>query len=418
VATVTPVLWRHKANARGHHPLWLRFGDGSRTLYASLGVYLHPRFWNENAARVRKTYELHEEVNQLIEARLADAERARLRLLTAREVVTAEGLKEAVFGRGHSGCLLDYARAFLDAVERQGNVQRARKERAVLAKLEEFAGSPLPFRRLTPAFLDRWTSWLLAEKKNKASTVAAGITVLRLHFNRAVRHGIVSAADSPFPNYKPPRIQKPERTKLTAEQVAAIERLDLGPGGPTGSGVAKVRDWFMFSLYAQGMRFSDVLQLRRRNVGRDEQEGGAVYRVRYRMGKTGKPSAVLLVPQALALIEPYLQREGAPDAYLFDALDRYDTSTPAGLLQALSSRNAYANKVLRQIAERAGVDVPVSMHVARHTFADLARKGGWSVYDISKGLGHGGLAVTTGYLAGFDAEALDERMRGLFTRGG
>jgi integrase len=129
--------------------------------------------------------------------------------------------------------------------------------------------------------------------------------------------------------------------------VAAIEGLDLGPRGPNGSAVAKVRDWFLFSLYAQGMRFSDVMQLRRKNVTREEDgdaagygEGRAVYRVRYRMGKTGKLNAVLLVPQALAIIEPYLQRIDDPEAYLFDALDRYDTSTPKGLHDALSSRNA------------------------------------------------------------------------------
>ena len=363
---------------------------------------------------MRKTHPHADDVNGLIETRLADAERERLRLLTAREVVTAEALKNAVLGRGHTEDFLGFARSFLEDVEKRGEVRRSRKERAVLAKLEEFGGSPLPFRRLTVAFLDRWTAWLMAEKKNKASTVAAAITVVRLHYNRAVRHGVVAAADSPFPVYKPPKPAKPERTKLTAAQVASIEGLDLGQAGPNGSGKAKVRDWFLFSLYTQGMRFADVMQLRRRNVTREEEGDGTVYRVTYRMGKTTKTNSVLLVPQSLAIIEPYLQRGGGPDEYLFDALDGYDTATAKGLTNALSSRNAYANKLLRQIAKRAGIGAPVSFHCARHTFADLARKGGWSVYDVSRALRHSDLRITDGYLAGFDADALDERMRGLF----
>ena len=433
MATVRPVLWTHKTSPRGHHPVRLRFADASRSLYHSVGVYLHPRHWNEKAERVRKTHDLHEEINELIETKLNAAERERLRLLKTGEHPTAEALKAAVVGKGHTDCFLAYAEEFLDGVERQGNVQRGRKERAVLGKLEAFAGRPLPFRRLTPAMLDRWTLWLMTEKKNKASTVAAGISVLRLHYRRAVRHGIVNAADSPFTRYRPPKIARPERAKLSAAQVAAIEALDLGPAGPEGSGLAKVRDWFLFSLYAQGMRFSDVVQLRRSDVVRaeappeagedDDGEPVVVYRVRYRMGKTQKTNDVLLVPQALAVLGPYLDRdvpglgadgEGGVDPYLFDALDRYDTTTPEGLHKALSSRNAYANKLLREIAARAGIDAKVSFHVARHSFADLARKGGWSVYDVSRALRHSSLSITDGYLAGFDAEALDERMRGLF----
>lgn len=424
MATVRPVLWTHKTSPKGHHPIRLRFSDASRTLYHSVGVYVHKRHWNEKAERVRKTHDLHEDINQLIEARLNDAERERLRLLTRNEIPTAEALKSAVVGKGKTDDFLAFAEEFIATVERQGNIQRARRERAVLAKMEAFAGRPFPFGRLTPAFLDRWTAWLITEKKNKASTVAAAITVLRLHHKRAIRHGVVSASDSPFPSYRAPKIQKTERTKLTVQQVAAIENLDLGGRGPKGPGRAKVRDWFMLSLYTMGTRFSDLLQLQRSNIvrteetveGEDGPETRAVYRLRYQMGKTGKTNDVLLVPQALTIIESYLLREGEPDGYIFDALDGYDTTTAKGLHKALSSRNAYANKELRKIAKKAGITVPVSMHVARHTFADLARRNGWSLYDVSRALKHSDLRRTDGYLSSFDTEALDARMRGLFSK--
>lgn len=102
MATVRPVLWTHKTSQRGHHPIRLRFADGARTLYPSLGVYVHARHWNEKAERVRKTHDLHEDINRLIEARLNEAERERLRLMTAGEVPTAEALKAAVAGKGRT----------------------------------------------------------------------------------------------------------------------------------------------------------------------------------------------------------------------------------------------------------------------------------------------------------------------------
>jgi integrase len=53
--------------------------------------------------------------------------------------------------------------------------------------------------------------------------------------------------------------------------------------------------------------------------------------------------------------------------------------------------------------------------MARHSFADRARRAGWSLHTIKDALGHATLAVTERYLAGFDAEVLDARMRELFS---
>src|SRR5690606_38443280 len=96
LAAVAPLLWPHTENAQGQRPIWLRFSDAHRTLYASLGVYVHPKDWNERKLEVRKGHEHHEKINALIAKRLAEAEDARLQLLIDREPVTAEALKAAV----------------------------------------------------------------------------------------------------------------------------------------------------------------------------------------------------------------------------------------------------------------------------------------------------------------------------------
>lgn len=62
----------------------------------------------------------------------------------------------------------------------------------------------------------------------------------------------------------------------------------------------------------------------------------------------------------------------------------------------------------------AGIQKHVTTHVARHTFADLARRKGWSVYDISKAMAHSKLRETEVYLANFDHDALDEKLAALF----
>ena len=130
-----------------------------------------------------------------------------------------------------------------------------------------------------------------------------------------------------------------------------------------------------------------------------------------------------LVPKAEAIVRAYLVGSAGdpkpPDAFVLGMLDGYDLSTPNKTWNAIGSQNALANKTLKRLAKWASTeDAPLpsnlSFHIARHSFADLARKSGWSTYDVSKALAHSSLAQTEQYLAGFDAAGLDAKMDGLF----
>lgn len=426
MAKVTPVLWPHKTNADGHHPLWLRFTDTRRTLYASLAVYIHPRLWNDRKREVRKGHPHADRINALIARRLAEAEDERLRLLTEREPVTAEALKAAVI-QAEAGpdvvCFLENARAFLAGVERRGNVSRFRKESAVLNKLAVFGARPggrLPYDTLTPIFLRSYEAHLIEKKKNKASTAQSNLNIIRSHYRRMVRDGVIPRESDPFVSYSPPKAGRVARHKLTEDELARIESLDLGGTGDGAPLIARVRDAFLFAFYAAGVRFADVAGLRVRDLTVEWEVGEERWRLSYRMSKTGKRASLRLIPQAERIARAFLVdasgRVKGPDAFLFPMLsdDRYDLSTPRGRLNAVASQNTLHNKYLKEIAKRAEVSAPLTFHVARHSFADLARRRGWDVYSISKALAHSGLAVTERYLAGSDRELVDAKMDGLF----
>lgn len=56
----------------------------------------------------------------------------------------------------------------------------------------------------------------------------------------------------------------------------------------------------------------------------------------------------------------------------------------------------------------------LSFHVARHSFANIARQKKANVYDISKALGHTSLKITETYLSKFDTTSQDETMKQVF----
>lgn len=460
MAKASAVLWKHTTDADGRHPVYLRFTDTHQTLYLSLRVAVAPGHWNarDKVRPVRKSHPHAEALNGLILARLADAEAARLRLLTAGEPETAQALKDALTPSplGDDPDFLGYVEAFLVGIEAGGNPSRADKERAVVAKLRAYlAGTPvgvglrrlgaaerervdkkaaavrLPLSKLTPAFLRAFETFLTGELGNKASTVDTNVRVIRLHVRRAIADGILGRDANPFDNYTPPKTVRTERARLTLEQVARLDVLDLGTRGPAGSLASRVRDYFLFALYAAGVRFGDLARLRVRDVQPDGKGG---YRLAYMAGKTDKHTSAPVVPTAERIVIPYLARlDGTPKApgdYLFPILVTpkggqisgrragYDLASARGILKAVSAQNVLVNKTLRRVAEQAGVTPPegatLSFHAARHSFADLARRGGWSVYDVKQALRHSSVAVTEGYLAGFDTEALDAQTRALF----
>ena len=54
------------------------------------------------------------------------------------------------------------------------------------------------------------------------------------------------------------------------------------------------------------------------------------------------------------------------------------------------------------------------MHIARHSFANIARQKKANVYDISKALGHSSLKITESYLSKFDTTSQDATMKQVF----
>ncbi|WP_176454348.1 tyrosine-type recombinase/integrase [Siphonobacter sp. BAB-5385] len=53
---------------------------------------------------------------------------------------------------------------------------------------------------------------------------------------------------------------------------------------------------------------------------------------------------------------------------------------------------------MKESVRQAGIDKPISTHVARHNFAEMTRElTGNDIYFISAGLGHSSVSITEGY---------------------
>lgn len=266
----------------------------------------------------------------------------------------------------------------------------------LIAYLAEKGKTDITFRELTPAWLKDFESFML--RKNTKNTVSKQLGYVQTIINEAIKDKLISPNNNPFQSYKF-TFDPTEREKLTEDEFKQLEELELDPSLRT----CHARDIFLFMYYTHGMRIGDALFVRVGDIYKD----GTQTRLEYTMQKTGSHKNVLLGAKAIAIVNKYIIGK-KPQEFLFPFLQLgKNYKDPEVFKEQKEAKTSIVNNNLRKIEERLGWAKRLSCHIARHTFADTARKKGVNTYNISKALGHTRLSTTEQYLKSFDQNAVD-----------
>ena len=174
-------------------------------------------------------------------------------------------------------------------------------------------------------------------------------------------------------------------------------------------------------IFASGMRISEVVSLKTRQV----EEDGKLY-IR---GKGNKERFVYLTPRSLSLLHRYLElrRQTILDAlptqfqtqkyidqfeYVFITKKNFDTlrdkieetELPTSLLHSHISENYLQGKI-KKYRLLLGISQPVSAHTLRHGFATYLAESGANPAALKVLLGHESLETTTKYVHASDSFA-------------
>ena len=123
-------------------------------------------------------------------------------------------------------------------------------------------------------------------------------------------------------------------------------------------------------------------------------------RITYRRRKTGQQLVIEWTKEMQSILDKY--PENTSD-YLLPIIKR------TGINERCTYRNTgYAiNRNLKQIAAMIGINVPITLYVARHSWASVAKAKGIPVSVISEGMGHDSETTTQIYLASLDTSVVD-----------
>jgi integrase len=352
-----------------------------------------PSVWNTKAGRAEGKSRHAADVNKVLD-RTNMMLNARLRELRSRhETVTALQVKQALQGLLSGD---EYVVRFTSEYNADFD---ARKDRArgtkyqngyALKHLREFLHrrrrlTDIPFRDLTPSFIEEYDRYLRYDLKLKPGTVIEITRHLRMMVGYAMERGIISA--DPFADYGPPRPEHPPRS------IPMHELEKMMAHGFDDRELCLARDMFVFESFT-GLCYIDAYNLTESGLAKD---ADGVWWIRTYRQKTGKPCNIPLLDLPLEII------------------DRYRGFAPAGKLLPMPEYGVYRRR-LKKIARLCGIEHNVTSHRARHTYAtEVTLSNGVPVESVKSMLGHGSISSTLIYSRVTD-EKIDRDMSALERR--
>ncbi|MFI3249050.1 MAG: site-specific integrase, partial [Rikenellaceae bacterium] len=227
----------------------------------------------------------------------------------------------------------------------------------------------------------------LKERNISMNSISFYMRILRAVYNRAVDNELI---EQRFPFKKVyTGVDKTVKRALPLKYIKKIKALDLS----LKPDLMFARDMFLFSFYTRGMSFIDMAYLREKDL----QNGIITYRRR----KTGQ--------QLHIKWEPCMQE-------IMDQYPRFDTDYLLPIIQnkSIAARAQYTNMLrlinnkLKKIGEIIGVANTLTLYVARHSWASVAKNSNIPTSVISESMGHNSEATTQIYLASLDTSIVDK----------
>lgn len=404
-ATFIYYIREDRVNRQGLCPIYLKITYERKRRYLNTGIRISPSEWNDDKQKVRRNHRTYQQLNQELEI-LTEKAQQYYRELNRDGKASAEAIKRRLMSSSKDN-FFTLAYEYIDELEANEQFWTKKQTKVAVEKMRTFHGSDdLPLNLIDVAFMEQFQNYLKTKLGNLPSTIHKNLGAVRIILDRAVKHHLLPA--NPLKNEGFSIVKKNStsvKAKLNAEQIQALDELEL----ERGSNHWHARNAFILSFYLCGMRFGDLASLRWKDV-----KGG---RLVYNMNKTGNPINVKIPEGAKRILNHYRSPDTSPKDVILPFLSDLppeEIESAATVRKKISSANAWVNSCLKDIAKEAGIDETISMHVARHSFAQYGMEKGITVYKMMMLLGHQSIKVTQDYLKTIDVKLVDETIDAMF----
>ena len=300
---------------------------------------------------------------------------------------SADNIIEKFNGQMDGQSLFGFMQGIIGQLKQLGKVRTSETYTAALASFMKFReGQDILLCEIDSDTMMLYEAWLKFNG-NCPNTTSFYMRILRAVYNRAVEKELTEQK-YPFKHVYT-GIGKTVKRALPLKSIKRIKELDL----TLKPHLDYARDMFLFSFYTRGMSFIDMAYLKKSDLNNSV--------IIYRRRKTGQQLTIKWEKCMEKIIAKY---DGCSTAqYLLPIITHPCADGRTQYRNAISRINV----ALKEVARLAGLNMPLTMHCARHCWASIAKSKNIPLSVISEGMGHDSEETTRIYLASLDTNAVD-----------
>ncbi len=398
MASSVKVTLRKKPNKEGKYPLAVRITKDRRTSYLYTGQFIDLKHWDATERIVRKSHPNAVRLNNLLLAKLWEANKKLLELQTTKDDISSEQIKKEITAPLNKTTFKELSESYLQEIKANGKLTRYASDKVRVDHVLRFAkNNYLTFKEIDEAFLRRFMSYLKVSRKLSQRSVVNNLVVIRTLYNRAIKQGMVDRKHYPFGSDKI-RIKFPETEKvgLTIKEIQEIDGLDN-----LNKQEGHARNVWLFSFYLAGMRVSDVLQIKWSDIYDD--------RLHYRMNKNDKLLSLKIPEKLLPILAHYEVDKASDTDFIFPEMKKANTESIQDVFAKTKTATKKFNNYLKSIAAKAKINKKITMHIARHSFGNIAGDK-IPIQMLQKLYRHSSITTTINYQANFMHRETDDAL--------
>ena len=316
----------------------------------------------------------------------ARLEKVVLSLETERRRFTADAVITMFHKLTKESSLFTFMHGVIAHLKQLGKVRTSETYTATLKSFVAFReNQDVPLDGISSDMMLLYEAYLKA-RGVRMNTISFYMRNLRAVYNRAVEKGMTQQ-NYPF-RHVYTGVDKTVKRAIPIKAIKALKELDLS----MKPSLDFARDMFMFSFYTRGMSFVDMAYLKKSDL----QNGILTYQRR----KTGQQLTIKWEKCMAEIIAKYPKNET-------------DFLLPIITKQG-NERRQYGNALhmvnyrLKELSTMLKLQRPLTMYVARHSWASAAKAKNVPLSVISEGMGHDSEATTQIYLASLETSVVDE----------
>ena len=299
---------------------------------------------------------------------------------------TADDIVASFQSNTEGQSLFNFMQGIIARLKQMGKIRTAENYSCTLKSFMQFRGDRDVLLPEIDSDLMQLYEAYLHGKGAVRNTSSFYMRILRAVYNRALEKELMEQRN-PF-RHVYTGVDKTVKRAVPLSAIKRMKNLDLS----LQPNLEFARDMFLFSFYTRGMSFIDMAHLKKKDL----QNGFLSYRRR----KTGQQLVIKWEKCMQEIVNKCHTWDRNP--YLLPILN-FPNESRKQYKYAQSRINVH----LKEIANMIGVSIPLSMYVARHSWASIAKSKNIPISVISEGMGHDSELTTQIYLASLDNTIVD-----------